>query len=98
MVLDIFKSKILEYAKSKDTLRLSVLRYFLAAVKNREIELRPKGKVMDDAEALLVLQKQIKQRTESIAEFAKANRQDLVQKETAELGVLKEFLELFSVQ
>jgi hypothetical protein len=75
--------------RRQDAIRRSALRMLLAALKNAEIEA---GKPLDEAAAMSVLQKQAKQRRESIAEFEKANRQDLVAQERGELTVLEELL------
>jgi uncharacterized protein YqeY len=75
--------------KSQDAPRTSALRMAKAALKNREIENRG---TLDDAEAVRVLQALVKQREDSIFQFRKANRPELVQKEQAELEVLKVYL------
>jgi uncharacterized protein YqeY len=75
--------------KSQDAPRTSALRMAKAALKNREIENRGD---LDDAEAIRVLQGLVKQREDSIFQFRKANRPELVQKEQAELEVLKVYL------
>ena len=75
--------------KSQDAGRTSALRMAKAALKNREIE--KKGE-LDDAEATRVLQALVKQREDSIFQFRKANRPELVQKEEKELDVLKAYL------
>jgi uncharacterized protein len=75
--------------KSQDAARTSALRLAKAALKNREIE---KRSPLDDAEAVRVLQALVKQREDSIFQFRKANRPELVQKEQAELDVLKAYL------
>lgn len=75
--------------KSQDAPRTSALRMAKAALKNREIEKRGD---LDDAEAIRVLQTLVKQREDSIFQFRKANRPELVQKEQAELEVLKVYL------
>jgi uncharacterized protein YqeY len=69
--------------------RLSAVRLVLAAIKQREIDERIE---MDDTQVLSVLDKLVKQRRESIAQFEAAGRQDLVDKETFELRVIQEFL------
>jgi uncharacterized protein len=71
-------------ATSRDALRLLV-----AALTNARIEARGE---LDDAAVLGVVQKQVKQRRESIAEFEKAGRQDLVDKERAELDVFERYM------
>ncbi len=78
-----------EAMRSGDKLRQSVIRLARARIKNAEIA---KGKPLDDADVIEVLTKEVKQRRESIAEFTKANRQDAVSKEEAELAILLEYL------
>ena len=73
-----------EAMKGKETQRLEVLRFLQSAVKNKEIELRPNP--IDGNEILGVVTKQVKQRKESIEQFEKAGRQDLVDKEKFELS------------
>jgi len=75
--------------KSGDKTRLSVVRMARAAIKNAEIA---KGNPLDDAGVIDVLSKEAKQHRESIAEFSKANRQDMVAGEEAELAVILEYL------
>jgi len=75
--------------KSKAAERLSVLRMMKAAIKNKEIDLR---KELEDPQVLQVLVSLIKQRKDSIEQFAKGGRTDLVEKETAEIKVIEEYL------
>jgi hypothetical protein len=75
--------------RSGDETRKSTLRMLSAAVHNAEIEARHP---FDDPAVLGVIQKQAKQRRESIAEFEKGNRPDLAAKEVAELEVLQGYL------
>jgi hypothetical protein len=75
--------------KAQDAPRTSALRMAKAALKNREIE---KKGALDDAEATKVLQGLVKQREDSIFQFRQANRPELVQKEQAEMDVLKAYL------
>ena len=75
--------------KAKDPARLSALRMLKAAVMNKGVE---KGRDLDDAEVLQVVASLAKQRRESIEQFANAGRTDLVEKETAELSVLSQYL------
>jgi uncharacterized protein YqeY len=60
-----------------------------AAFMNREVE---KGRALDDGEARQVVQSLVKQRRDSIEQFIKGGRQDLVDKETAEIAVLESYL------
>jgi len=75
--------------KDHDELRRSVLRMVLAAVKNAEID---KRRELDDGEILGVLQKEVKQHNDSITAFEDGKRQDLADKEKAELKILEEYL------
>jgi uncharacterized protein YqeY len=76
--------------KEKNPEKLSALRMVQAAFKNREIELRPAA--MPEEECLTVIKKLVKQRKESIEQFAAAKRQDLVDAETKELALLETYL------
>ncbi|MES2770237.1 MAG: GatB/YqeY domain-containing protein [Bdellovibrionota bacterium] len=76
--------------KAKQPERLEVLRFLNAAIKNREIELRPNP--VSDSEVMVVIQKLTKQRIDSIEQFRAANREDLASKEESELVILKEYL------
>lgn len=75
--------------KSKDSLKLSVIRMIRSSVKNREIELHHE---LDEREIIEIISTLGKQRRESIRLFREADRQDLVDKEEKELGLLLEFL------
>jgi uncharacterized protein YqeY len=69
--------------------RLGVIRLILAAIKQREVDERIE---LDDAQVTTVLDKMAKQRRESINQFEKAARKDLVDQEAAELQIIQEFL------
>ena len=75
--------------KAKDELRLSVLRMVKSALQLKEVE---KLRALDDAESIQLLQTLVKQRKESIEQFTKGGRQDLVDKETRELAVVESYL------
>ncbi len=75
--------------RARDETRKSALRMLTAAIKNAEIEAR---RPLDDDGVVQVIQKQAKQRRESIVEFRKGNREDLVAKEAAELVILEAYL------
>ena len=76
-------------AKAKDKIRLSAIRMLKTALHNKEINLmRP----LNESEVLQVLSSMIKQRKDSIEQFAKGGRTDLVEKEEAELKVVQEFM------
>jgi len=75
--------------KAKDEMRLSVLRMVKSALQLKEVE---KMRPLDAAESIQLLQTLAKQRKESIDQFAKGRRQDLVDKETSELKILESYL------
>ncbi|HTV50375.1 MAG TPA: GatB/YqeY domain-containing protein [Steroidobacteraceae bacterium] len=75
--------------RSGDKERLSAVRLILAAIKQREVDERIS---LDDPQVLAVLDKMMKQRRESIAQFESGGRSDLVAKESAELAVLQGYL------
>ncbi len=75
--------------RARDAARLSTLRLATAAMKQKEVDERV---TLGDAEVLAILEKMIKQRRESIAQFEKAARQDLADKEKAEIAVLEAYL------
>ncbi len=82
-------SDITAAMKAKDAARLSALRMLKAAVMNKGVE---KGRDLDDAEVLQVVASLVKQRRDSIEQFEKAGRTDLVAKETGEITVLETYL------
>lgn len=88
------KERILEdiktAMKNKNAERLEVLRFLNAAIKNREIEIRPNP--VSDSEVMSVIQKLTKQRVDAIDQYKNAGRDDLASKEEAELMILKEYL------
>ncbi|MCD8505133.1 MAG: GatB/YqeY domain-containing protein [Burkholderiaceae bacterium] len=87
------KQTIAEEVKSamraKDSARLSTLRFLQAAIKQREVD---EQKELSDAEVTAIVEKQVKQRRESIAAYEQAGRTDTAAQEQAEIVVLQEFL------
>ena len=75
--------------RAKDSARLSAIRLILAAIKQKEVDERVEP---TDADVVGILEKMIKQRRESIAQFEKAARNDLADAEKFELGVLGGYL------
>ena len=75
--------------RQKDETRRSTIRFIRAAVQNQEID---KREALDDDEIIGVLSRLVRQHQESIAEFKKADRQDLVGKEEAELRIIREYM------
>lgn len=75
--------------RSGDKLKVSVIRLLTALIKNREVE---KRRPLTDAEVIQAISSSCKQRQEAIEQFRQGGRQDLVDKESAELGILQEYL------
>jgi uncharacterized protein len=83
------QTDIVTAMKAKDELRLSVLRMVKAAFQLKEVE---KLRKLDETESIGLLQTMVKQRKESIDQFGKGSRQDLVDKETKELAIIETYL------
>ena len=89
LLRDTVNTDIAAAMKSREPTRLSALRMLKAAIMNKGIE---KSHDLDDAEVLQVVATLVKQRRDSIEQFAKAGRTDLVDKESAEIKILEEYL------
>ena len=83
------QSHITDAMRSKDELRLSCLRMMKSAVKNKEIE---KMKPLEEVEVLAVLNTLVKQRKDSVEQFRKGGREELAQKEEAEIKIIEQYL------
>jgi len=88
-LLDQIHSDLKEAMKAKDSIRLGALRLILTAVKNKEKELR---RELEEREVLQIVSNQIKQRKDSIEQYRKGGREDLVQKEEQELEILQAYM------
>ena len=75
--------------KARDAARTSTLRMLKSAISYREIE---KGGELDDEELSKLLRSQLKQRRDSVEQYQKGGRRDLVEKETAEIAVIESYL------
>jgi len=75
--------------KDKDKFRLSVIRMLRSSIKNVEIDQR---RTLEDSEVLDILQREVKQRKDSLQEFSKAGRDDLVESVQAEIAIISEYL------
>jgi uncharacterized protein YqeY len=75
--------------RAKDVQRLSAVRLLLAAIKQKEVDERIE---LSDSDVLTIVEKMIKQRRDSIEQFEKGGRQDLVDKEQFEIGVLRGYM------
>jgi len=93
MSTDTLKTRLSDAVKdamrAKDSARLATLRFLLAAVKQKEVDER---RELADTEITAIVEKQVKQRRESIAAFEQAGRTETADQEKAELAVLQEFL------
>src|SRR3546814_9743777 len=75
--------------RAKDSARLGTLRFLQAAIKQKEVDER---RDLNDAEITAIIEKQVKQRRESIAAFEQAGRTETAEQEKAEVSVLQKFL------
>ena len=87
-------SDVVQALKNKDALLLETLRFILAGIHNREIEKRAKNgsAVLTEEEVLEVLTKEAKKRKEAAALYEQGRRDDLAQKELAELKIIQKYL------
>jgi uncharacterized protein len=93
MLVEQLESDMKDAMRSKDRIRLQTIRSLRAAIKQKEIDSRSGGAFeMTEALAVAVLQKQAKQRRDSISQFKEAGRADLEEKEVAELAIIKSYL------
>ncbi len=89
MILEKIKEDLKNALKTKDELRIATLRFLLSSIHNKEIE---KKQELTDEEIIPLIQKQIKERKESIEAFRKGKREDLASKEEKELEILSSYL------
>ncbi len=86
---DEIRTSMISATKSRDLVALSTLRMLLASIQNREIDRR--GEI-DDSEVLRIVSTLIKQRKEAIDLYRKGSREDLAEKESAEIVILEKYL------
>ena len=89
MVQERIQGELADAMRRKDELRLSVLRMMKTAIRNREVEKRT---TLDEAECQQVFSTLIKQGHDSIEQYSKGHREDLAEKEEAEIRVLEQYL------
>jgi len=87
--IDDLSKAIADAMRTRDQIRLGALRMLKAALMNREVE---RGRSIDDGEARQVVGSLVKQRRDSIEQFTKGGRQDLADKEAAEIRILETYL------
>ena len=83
------QSHLVSAMRSKDQLRLSVLRMMKSAVKNKEVD---KMKALEEPEVIAVLNTLVKQRKDSVEQFRNGGREEMAQKEEAEIKIIEEYL------
>ncbi|SIS66767.1 GatB/YqeY domain-containing protein [Alicyclobacillus vulcanalis] len=88
-ILDQLNEDLKQAMRDKDKVRLSVIRMVKSAAKNREIEL---GRALTDEDMTAVIQKEIKQRRDSLQAFQEAQRADLIEQAEQEIAVLEAYL------
>lgn len=88
-LIDRLSTELKESLKAGNQIKLGVIRLLKSSIKNKEIE---KMSPLTDEEIVGVISSAVKQRRESIEQFKKGNREDLVQKETSEIEILQTFL------
>ncbi|MGJ9381691.1 hypothetical protein CR203_01045 [Salipaludibacillus neizhouensis] len=87
--LDRLNQDMKDAMRSKDKQRLSVIRSVKASIQNESIN---KGEELTEDEILTILNREMKQRNESLQEFEQANREDLVQKTKVDIDILTEYM------
>jgi uncharacterized protein YqeY len=88
-LVDDLNAAIADAMRRHDPIRLTALRMLKTALTNREVE---RGRALNDAESQQVVASLVKQRKDSISQFTSGGRQDLADKEAAEIGVLEAYL------
>lgn len=87
------ESELKSAMKSGEKEKIGVLRFLISAIKNHQIEIKAKDKeYLKDEEVIAVIRRQMKQRKDSIAEYEKGGRQELADKEKAEMAILENYL------
>ena len=90
MILDKINKDLTAAMKDKNTVKVSTIRMLKAAINNKRIE--KKSDKLSDDDIIQIISKQVKQRKDSIEEYKKGNRNDLAEKESAELKILEEYM------
>ncbi|MDP3710534.1 MAG: GatB/YqeY domain-containing protein [bacterium] len=92
MLKEKIEAELKDAMKEKAELKVSVLRMFLSSLRNKAIEKRAKGMEMTEDDMVAIMRSEVKKRKDSIQEFNKGGRKDLVDKEEAELKLLENYL------
>ncbi|MCY3566999.1 MAG: GatB/YqeY domain-containing protein [Chloroflexi bacterium] len=89
-VRDQLRSDLRDAMRARDVPRRNTIRLLEAAIKNAEIDKR--GQELPEADVLAILQRQVKQRRESIEQFRQGGREDLAEQEELEIGIIEQYL------
>ena len=89
---EILVEQMKDAMRAGDKIRVGTLRLIMAALKDREIEMRGSGKIVSRADELALLAKMVKSRQESLLIYQQAGRQELAEQESAEIAIIGEFL------
>jgi uncharacterized protein YqeY len=93
MLRDKLNGDLKDAMRAGEKLKLSTIRLITAAIKSADIEARPSGKdQIDDAAILSVMTKMVKQRRDSVEQYVNGGRQDLADKEIAEIAIIEAYL------
>lgn len=93
MDLTKLQKKVFEFQKSGETEKVSVLRYLLSKIKNKQIDLRTEDRGLEKSDVVKIIEKQMKQRKESAEMYREGNRGDLADKELREREILSDLLD-----
>ncbi len=88
MLKNQIQDAVTQAMRDRDQLKLDSLRYLLSQIKNVEIDAH---KELDDQEVIAVIQKEVKRRKDAIAQYQSAGRQDIVDKEAAQLKIIEAY-------
>ena len=89
---EILVEQMKDAMRAGDKIRVGTLRLIMAALKDREIEMRGSGKIVSRADELALLTKMVKSRQESLGIYQQAGRAELAEQESAEIAIISEFL------
>jgi uncharacterized protein YqeY len=89
---EILATQMKDAMKAGDKVRVGALRLMMAALKDREIEMRGTGKIVSRADELALFTKMVKSRQESLGIYQQAGRHELAAQESAEIAIISEFL------
>lgn len=93
MDLTKLQKKVFEFQKSGETEKVSVLRYLLSKIKNKQIDLRTEDRGLEKSDVVKIIEKQIKQRKESAEIYREGSREELADKELREREILSDLLD-----